>query len=196
MAENALTKLPIAGQAGVSAGLAALIAGLFWYFMWQPMDQEHMEKNAKLETLQKDIRALEVTASKLEDFKREVAQLEQKLETLKRILPPEKETPDLMKKIQYLAQQSNLSIKRFTPAATVKKEFYEEWPIQIAVEGTYHNLGMFFDRISRLPRLVNVGNLNITPLGSQTMSRTIAANCVATTFVYIEAPPAAAAPKK
>jgi type IV pilus assembly protein PilO len=194
MAENALTRLPLTGQLGVGAGAAAVIAGLFYWFAWAPMVEEETQKQTKLDGLLQDIRALEVTASKLEDFKREVAQLEQKLETLKRILPPEKETPDLMKKIQYLAQQSNLQIRQFTPSATVKKEFYEEWPISMIVEGSYHNLGLFFDRVSRLPRLVNVGNLNITPLGSQTLSRTITAACTATTFVYIDKPPAAAAP--
>jgi type IV pilus assembly protein PilO len=196
MADNALTRLPLTGQLGVGAAAAAVIAGLFYWFAWAPMDEEQTQKQTKLDTLLQDIRALEVTASKLEDFKREVAQLEQKLETLKRILPPEKETPDLMKKIQYLAQQSNLQIKRFTPAPTVKKEFYEEWPISIAVEGSYHNLGLFFDRVSRLPRLVNVGNLNVTPLSNQTLSRTISAVCTATTFVYIDAPPKPAAPPK
>lgn len=189
MAENALTKLPLSQQILVAVAAALLIGGLFWYFVWSPMDEEQTQKATRLEQLQTEIRALEVTASKLEDFKREVAQLEQKLETLKRILPPEKETPDLMKKIQYLAQQSNLQIKTFTPGATVKKDFYEEWPINISVEGNYHNLGLFFDRVSRLPRLVNIGNLRISTLNPQTLSRTIGAGCVATTFVYIEAPP-------
>lgn len=196
MAENALTRLPVAQQAAVGAGIAAAIAIGFWYFVYSPMDEEMTQKTAKLDALQQEIRALEVTAAKLEDFKREVAQLEAKLETLKRILPPEKETPDLMKKIQYLAQQSNLQIKRFTPAATVKKEFYQEWPIAIDVQGSYHNLGLFFDRVSRLPRLVNVGNLRIAPMAPQTLSRTISASCTATTFVYIDAPPAAGAPPK
>ena len=194
MAENALTRLPVAQQAvaGLVAGL--VIFGAVFYFVLSPMDEEITTKTATHEKLLQDIRALEVTATKLEDFKREVAQLEAKLETLKRILPPEKETPDLMKKIQYLAQQSSLQIKRFTPAPTVKKEFYEEWPINIDVQGSYHNLGLFFDRVSRLPRLVNVGNLKIVPIQSQTISRTITASCVATTFVYIDAPPPAPAP--
>ena len=61
-----------------------------------------------------------------------------------------------MRKVQSLAAQSNLLIKTFTPGAAVKKEFYQEWPINVEVEGTYHNLGLFFDRVGRLSRLVNV----------------------------------------
>ena len=67
-----------------------------------------------------------------------------------------------MRKVQSLAAQSNLTIRTFTPGATVNKEFYQEWPINMAVDGSYHNLGYFFDRVSRLSRLVNVGNLKIT----------------------------------
>jgi type IV pilus assembly protein PilO len=186
MADNALTRLSLAGQLGVSAAIAALIGGFFYWWFWGPMVQEQTTKAAKLEQLQKDIRALEVTANKLPEFQREVVLLEAKLDTLKRILPPSKETPDLMKKVQYLAVQSNLTIKKFNPSATVTKEFYQEFPITVDVEGTYHNLAMFFDRIRRLSRLVNVGNLKIKSQTKPTASKTIAAACQAITFVYVE----------
>jgi type IV pilus assembly protein PilO len=188
MAENALTKMSTTGQLGVAAFAAMLIGGLFYWQYWGPAVEEETTKAAQLDRLRQEIRQLEVTASKLQDFQREVALLEAKLETLKRILPPEKETPDLMRKVQSLAAQSNLLIKTFTPAATVNKEFYQEWPINMAVEGSYHNLGYFFDRVSRLSRLVNVGNLRINSAQTQTATRSIAANCVATTFVYLDTP--------
>ena len=188
MADNALTKLSTTGQLGVAAFAAIVIGGLFYWQYWGPAVEEERTKTAQLDKLRQEIRQLEVTASKLQDFQREVALLEAKLETLKRILPPEKETPDLMRRVQSLAAQSNLVIKTFTPAATVNKEFYQEWPINMAVDGSYHNLGYFFDRVSRLSRLVNVGSLRITSSQNQTASRTISANCVATTFVYLDTP--------
>lgn len=188
MADNALTKLSTTGQLGVAAFVAILIGGLFYWQYWGPAVEEENTKTAQLDRLRQEIRQLEVTASKLQDFQREVALLEAKLETLKRILPPEKETPDLMRKVQSLAAQSNLVIRTFTPAATVNKEFYQEWPINMAVDGSYHNLGYFFDRVSRLSRLVNVGNLKINSTANQTASKTISANCVATTFVYLDTP--------
>jgi type IV pilus assembly protein PilO len=186
MADNALTRLSLAGQLGVSAVVAAVIGGLFYWQVWGPMVKDHTTKTANLERLQKDIRALEVTANKLPEFQREVVLLEAKLDTLKRILPPSKETPDLMKKVQYLAVQSNLTIKKFNPSATANREFYQEFPINIDVEGTYHNLAMFFDRIRRLSRLVNVGNLKIKGQSKPTASKTIGAACQAITFVYVE----------
>jgi type IV pilus assembly protein PilO len=189
MADNALTKLSLAGQLGVSVGAALLIGGAFYYFYLSGAMEEERQKTEHLENLRKEIRALEVTANKLQEFQREVAQLEAKLETLKRILPPEKETPDLMRKVQALAAQSNLTIKNFTPSAVVNRDFYMEWPINMAVEGSYHNLGMFFDRVSRLSRLVNLGNLKISSRTDQTVSNTITAGFTATTFVYVEPTP-------
>lgn len=194
MADNALTKLPLAGQLGLSVFLALAICGGFYYFWYSPALEEEAKKTSQLEALQKDIRALEVTANKLQEFQREVQLLEAKLETLKRILPPEKETPDLMRRVQYLAAQSNLLIKRFTPGTTSNKEFYQEVPINVDVEGTYHNLGMFFDRVSRLSRLVNMGNIRVRAQGTQSASNTIAASAVASTYIYIETPPAAPRP--
>jgi type IV pilus assembly protein PilO len=190
MADSSLGRLSLAGQLGVAVVVAILIAGGFWFFYWKGAVEEETQKTTRLETLRKDIRALEVTANKLPEFQREVALLEQKLETLKRILPPEKETPDLMRKVQYLAANSNLLIKRFTPGATVTKDFYQEWPINVDVQGTFHNLAMFFDRVGRLSRLVNVGNLKVKSQSKQTAQNTIAATCVATTFVYLDQPPA------
>jgi type IV pilus assembly protein PilO len=83
----------------------------------------------------------------------------------------------------------------------VNKDFYQEWPIDVELEGNYHNLGIFFDRMSRLPRLVNVGDVKVKSLQKQRTTTTIGITCVATTFVYVEKPPgqeaaAAAAPAK
>lgn len=188
-AENPLTKLPLGGQLGVSVGLAAVIVGAFWYFYWNPAVQQETKKQADLENLRADIRKLEITANKLEEFKREVALREATLDKLKQILPPEKETPDLMRKVQYLASESSLTIRRFTPGPTVSKNFYQEWPINVDVEGSYHNLALFFDRVGRLPRLVNAGNVKIRAQGKPTPTNTIAVGCVATTYVYVDKPP-------
>lgn len=194
MAENALTRLSLVGQLVVSVVAAVVILGVFYYFYLSGAMDEEKQKTEQLENLRKEIRALEVTANKLQEFQREVAQLEAKLETLKRILPPEKETPDLMRKVQALAAQSNLTIKNFTPGAVVNRDFYQEWPINMSVDGSYHNLGMFFDRVGRLSRLVNLGNLKVNSKNDQTVSNTISASCVATTFVYVEPTPAPARP--
>jgi type IV pilus assembly protein PilO len=218
MADNPLSKLPLMGQLAVAVVLAVIIGVGFYYFQWDDMVKQEEQKTHDLDALQSDIRNLEVTANKLQEFQREVALREAKLEMLKRILPADKETPELMKKVQDLATQSNLSVKKFNPGATVNREFpiegvpspkpgapppkpgqgqsaeyYQEWPINVDVTGTYHNLGTFFDRVGRLSRLVNVGSIKIKNQAQPKPSNTIQVSCVATTFVYVEAPAAAPA---
>ena len=144
---NAL-RLSLAGQLGVSVGAALLIGGVFYYFYLSGAMEEERQKTEQLESLRKEIRALEVTANKLQEFQREVAQLEAKLETLKRILPPEKETPDLMARCRP-GRPANLTIKT-SPPARGEPDF--TWIGRSnAVEGTT-TTGVFFDRVSRLSR--------------------------------------------
>ncbi len=193
MAENPLTKLPLAGQLGVSAVIAALICGGFYYFWYSEALEKQKQKEARLATLQKEIRALEATANRLPEFQREVQALEARLETLKRILPPEKEMPDLMRRIQYLAAQSSLQIRKFNPTAVVQKDFYQEVPVSIDLDGTYHNMGAFLDRVSRMSRLVNMGDLKIKAQTNQTLNSTIGVTATATTYVYLDIPPPTAA---
>ena len=186
MAENPLTRLPLAGQLGVALVVAALICGGFYYFWYSDALEQQKAKEARLADLQKQIRALEATANKLPEFQREVQALEARLETLKRILPPEKEMPDLMRRLQYLAAQSSLQIRKFNPAPPVQKEFYQEIPVNLDLEGTYHNLGAFLDRISRMSRLVNMGDLKVKAQSKATINNTIAVSAVATTYVYLD----------
>jgi type IV pilus assembly protein PilO len=99
--------------------------------------------------------------------------------------------PDLMRRVQYLAAQSSLAIRKFTPAPVAQREFYLEVPVNIDIDGTYHNLGAFFDRISRMSRLVNVGNVKIKSQSNQAINNTVTVQAVATTYVYQEPPPTA-----
>jgi type IV pilus assembly protein PilO len=217
MADNPIAKLPLVGQLVLSLFLGIAVCGVFYWLKFGDMLDEETTKQATLKTLGEEIRALEVTKNKLSEFRAEVEQRKNRLEVLKRILPADKETPELMKKVQYLATQSNLTIKKFNPMPTVTKQFevpptpgakpatpppaagarpataqaedtYQEWPITVELEGTYHSLGLFLDRVSRLSRLVNVGSIKVTAETAPKSGKTIKVACVATTYVYVEAP--------
>lgn len=196
MADSSVSKLPLLAQLAISIGLGVVVLGGFYYFVYMDMVDEAVKKTSQLENLKKDIGQLEVITAKLPDFQREVSVLEMKLETLKRILPPEKETPDLVRKLQNLAAESQLRIKQFNPGSMVSRDFYQEFPINLEVDGTYHNLASFFDRMSRLTRVVNAAGLKIAAKADQTPSLSITAQCTATTYVYVEAAAAAMADDK
>ena len=90
-----------------------------------------------------------------------MAELEARLESLKAVLPEQKDVADLLRRIQTLATQSNLAIRGFKPAPSVTKQLHAEWPIALQLDGTYHNLAMFFDRVSKFSRIINVSNITI-----------------------------------
>lgn len=186
MAENAYTKLPKNQQYVVVAVLAIAIAGAFWYFWYDPKSVERDGLKKNLADLNAQIQELNVVKANLPALEKEVEQLSLRLEQLRRILPPAKETPDLMKRLQALASQSNLKIKSFVPGQTAQRDFYQEWPIEINVEGTYPNLATFFDRVGRLPRIVNIGNLKTSAAAKPTFTTTLSAQYTAMTYVYME----------
>jgi type IV pilus assembly protein PilO len=96
--------------------------------------------------------------------------------------------------MQTVAVQSNLTIKSFKPAPIVTRQLHAEWPIALELDGTYHNLAIFFDRLGKFTRIVNIANLDITGKDQPTPNSTITATCVATTFVLLDKPAAPAKP--
>ena len=159
---------------------------------------------AELDVIQADIKRLEISVaqgtaieSRLQRFREELAQLEERLAVLQNILPTEKETPTILKSVQQMAASSNLKITKFTPQPVIPRAFYSDWPIQIEVEGNYDGLGRFFEKISQATRIVNVESISITGLDSEremNATRTLNANCTATTFVFKEEPAVTSAP--
>ena len=110
---------------------------------------------------------------------------------LRAVLPDERDVADLLRRVQGMATQSSLTILGFTPQPVAKKTMYVEWPIGLKLEGTYHDLGLFLERVSKFPRIINVSNLKVKALEKSTSGATITAEATATTFVLVETPPAA-----
>jgi type IV pilus assembly protein PilO len=149
-------------------------------------------------TLKGDIAVLEKAVAqasevetRLNQFKTELAALDARLTILRRILPSQKETPDVLRSVQQMAAESNLKIIKFAPQPVAGRSFYSDWPISMDVEGSYNALGEFFERIGQFRRIVNVENISVKIIeGSVDPSRTLTSHCTATTFVYREEPPA------
>jgi type IV pilus assembly protein PilO len=192
-----LNKLPWYAQAGLFVALALVGVGVFYYFYAEPMMVEMQARQQRLSALRAEIAKGSTTANQLGQFRQQVAELEARLESLKAVLPEQKDVADLLRRIQTLATQSNLAIRGFKPAPTVTKELHAEWPIALQLDGTYHNLGLFFDRVSKFSRIINVSNITIRSKPKPEPNSTIVAECVATTFVLLDTKaPAAGAPAK
>jgi len=136
--------------------------------------------------LRRDIDRGLATARRLPEFRREVANLQTQLDRLRVVLPEERDVADLLRRVQAMATQSNLTILGFTPQAIAPRQLYAEWPIGLQLEGTYHDLGGFLERISKFPRIINVNGITIRARENAAGATTITAQCIATTFVLID----------
>jgi type IV pilus assembly protein PilO len=183
-----LTKLPWWGQIGAFVVLAIGGCGAFYYYYEMPALAEIASRAAQLEALHADISKGVATARKLPEFKSQVADLEARLDSLKAVLPEEKDAADLLRRMQTVAAQSNLEIRSFKPSPTVTKQLHAEWPIALELQGTYHNLALFFDRIGKFTRIVNITGLDIKARDRPDARVTIVATCVATTYVLLDKP--------
>ena len=192
MAELSLNKLPWYAQVGLFVALSAMAVGAFFYYHVMPTQADIAARQQRLATMRADIQKGLTTGRQLPEFQAQVKELEARLESLKPILPEQKDYGELLRRLEILAQQSNITIKNFKPQAIATKQLHAEWPIGLEIDGTYHNLGSFFDKVSKFPRIINISNLTIRGKESPEPNSTIAAECTATTFVLIETPPATA----
>ncbi len=168
---------------GVGLAVGIALAGAVHWFWFKPLGEEITSKRTELEGLKQEIEKGRAAERKLSQFREEVKRLELELAKLLQILPSKRNTEELIKRIETLTRQGDFTLKKFTPGDFQQKDFYAEWPIDIQVEGTYHNLALFFDRMSRFSRIVNVEDLKITAL-NDVPGKSIAANFVAKTFIY------------
>jgi type IV pilus assembly protein PilO len=163
--------------------IGAVVAGAVHYAWLRPLNAEIKGKRAQLEGLQQEIQKGRAAERKLAQFREEVRRLEGELAKLLQVLPSKRNTEELIKRIETLTRQGDFTLRKFTPGDFVPKEFYAEWPIDIALDGTYHNLALFFDRMSRFSRIINVEALKILEL-KDTPQKSISASFMAKTFIY------------
>jgi type IV pilus assembly protein PilO len=194
-----LQNLPRSAQILIFAALGLVLSGIFYFMYLRDLIGKRDTLRAEVAKLEISVAQGRAVASQVERFKQELAQLEERLNILRKILPSEKETPQVLKSVQSMASMSNLNIMKFIPQPVANKTFYSNWPIQIDVQGSYDALGSFFEKISRATRIINVDTIAIHGIpGSTDPARTLTASCTATTYVYREAPeqPEVKAPPK
>ncbi len=183
---KSLNNLPWYMQLGLFACFGIAIVGFGWYFFISGPSEQITIKQQQLDSLKVEIQRGQAVEQKHQEFQTQNKQLLNKLSTLKIILPEAKQTDELLRQIQESAVNSSLTIKRFQPLPVVEKDFFSEWPINLEVEGNYHNLAIFFDKLSKFSRIVNVSDLKIVESRKASANYSITATCTATTFVYNE----------
>jgi type IV pilus assembly protein PilO len=199
-------EIPLVRTGGLFAALAVTGFGSFYYCYELPARADLAAKEGSLQSMRAEIEKGTATERKLPEFRSQVEELEQRLAGLTEVLPREKDAADLLRQMQATAVDSSLIIRSFKPAPVVIRELHAEWPITLELDGTYHNLARFFDRLGKFSRIVNVSGLAVKGKDKTDSRSTITASCTATTFVLLDKPTVkkgarpddktAAAPKK
>jgi len=195
LANLKLESLPRRIQITIIAVVVIGLAAVVYTYYLKDMVATRSALQTEIAQLEKAVAQASAVEARLNQFKRELAALDVRLEELRRILPNQKETPDVLRNVQIMAAESNLKIVKFVPQPVAPKAFYSDWPISMEVQGSYNALGSFFEKVGQFTRIVNVDNISIKGIeGSTDHTKTLNSVCTATTFVYRE--DSAAAPVK
>ena len=136
-------------------------------------------KLARLKGVEQNLRA----------FKKEFKETEEKFREALKFLPNNEEIPTLLTSISNLGAQSGLEFLLFQPEKEVPRNFYAEIPVKLEVTGPYHNVATFFDQVSRLSRIVNIGDITMSEMkAAKTQADVVIlkTGCTATTYKFIE----------
>ena len=170
---------------GLVLGIAVFVVMQVYVFKDIQLNIEKTE--VTIDELEREIEKGRAAKANIQKLEEDIAQYELELDRLKRILPTSRETDTLIKRLKQLTELGHFELASFTPGEYVDKNFYWEWPIRVNLSGTYHELGQFFDRLSRFSRIINVANLTVQPTQSKSGSTyTINAAFTQLTFIYKE----------
>ncbi|MBX7143745.1 MAG: type 4a pilus biogenesis protein PilO [Oligoflexia bacterium] len=177
---------PTSQKVAFWVGSILLLSFLFWQYFYSPQLSEQEKLASKIEDLQSKIGHERRLAANLSKFRKEVEELDVKLKFALQELPDEREIPDLLANISTLARDAGLEVNLFKPSPEVFREFYAEVPVKVAVTGSFHQVATFFDEVGRLPRIVNINQVSMVEPKIGEDRITIASECVATTFRYLD----------
>jgi type IV pilus assembly protein PilO len=181
-----ILKLPAYQRGLILLGVMLVIAGLFVYLFYLPLQEEYAGLEKKNNSLHDKLQEDQRIADNLPKFKAEFEKMEALLDAALKELPNEKEIPNLLTSITSMAKESGLEVVRFKPEGERPKGFYAEVPVQLKLVGSYHEVALFSDAVSKLPRIVNLTNLSLGNPKDVGGRAVLSIDCLATTFRFIE----------
>ena len=156
-----LAKLPMAVRLSIVGGLAILIGCGYYFGLYQDSAAELERLRSQELGLQRKLSEVRSIAANIAEFEVEIVQLEHKLKLALRQLPNKKELEVLLTDISNLGKKAGVEIRSFERYEEVIHDFHAEVPIDIRLDGEYHNIGKFFELMANLKRIVNMGVLTI-----------------------------------
>jgi type IV pilus assembly protein PilO len=187
---DSILKLSTPKKVIILVVILCVISGLYLYVFFTPQQDELKVAKGELSKLTKELNESRAITRDLQKFKEQVEKLNEELKNALTQLPNEKEIPEILKNISSLGKESNLEFTLFRPKPEVPQQFYAQVPIELIALGTYHNIGIFFDKVSKLPRIINVVDFNMTRLkdakGKGESEIVLKTSCMINTYRFIE----------
>jgi len=180
-----LANVPKSIRLGVVVALLASVAAGYYFFSYQEARSQAVQLRGQAEELQRKLNKIRVVASNLDEFEQEVAGLERDLELALKQLPNRKQFEDLLRDISTAGKKVGVEIKAIRRKKEKRHDFYASVPFQIELEGGYHDIAKFFERVSKLPRIVNVGALTMATTRQRGGSTVLRVEGTATTFRFL-----------
>jgi len=199
---------------GVLILVAVLATGGLYYTVFKTQRDQNDAARIKLQAKMRENAELQAYKPKLADIERQLASLKQQLEIERRIVPDEKEVDNFMRMVSGEARKAGVEVRRYTAKPYAAKEFYTEVPFEVEFDGPYYSMLGFFDRLTKVERIVNVSNLAVSTTRKPgdarakhtyqyAPSESVVATCMTTTYFSHDldpsgpaSPPAPAAKKK
>jgi len=207
---DSIAKLPTSKKILILLAFVVVISGLYAYLLFLPQQQKLDGLRQELGKLNKELQETDAVKRELAKFRKEDEALQRKLALALAQLPNKKEIPTLLRNISSLGKGSGLEFLLFkpkpeervgtTPKPTDKQkpgasgkpkpeepqEFYARVPLELTMLGSYHNVAVFFDKISKLDRIINILNFSMGDIEERGDEMVVKTQCLATTFRFLE----------
>lgn len=167
---------------------ASVLSVFFMYatYLYWPLQAEIEEKTENVAALRQERDRKKAMVANLAQMREMVANLEASLKKATAELPDEKEIPELLTNISSLGGDSGLIMMVFRQRPEEYFDFYAQVPVEVRVRGTYHQVGTFFDKIGRLSRIVNVGDIGMKEPRVERESVVVTSAFTATTYRFLD----------
>lgn len=165
---------------------AGVLLGLLYFAYFKPKQAALKSVRDERVQVEQQVDVLRAKKRQLDAIETELTKLTASLAELETIIPKKKEMFDILRNIQQMASDQQLDLVRLAQDKETVRDFYTEWPIPITVNGTYHNLAQFFDRILHFPRIFNIDDFSIKALADQSAGNTITASFTLKSYFFLE----------
>ena len=175
---------PVAGKAVFCSVIAIAILVGGYFMMLEPLNQKLSREIKQESQLKKDFENKAFQVANLEEYKAQMVEMEHNFESILKQLPRDTEVPGLIDDISLAALNNGLDLKVISPQKQISTEFYNELPIEIEVEGDYHELGAYVSSVASLSRIVTLHDFSITTKGKD--NGNLSLKILAKTYRYNE----------